>query len=95
MPDLCQHLVIHGRVQGVGYRWAMVQQAEALGLRGWVRNRRDGTVEAVAAGDAAAVQALAGWARQGPPAAQVTRVEVGEAADDGELPPAFEQRPTA
>ncbi len=66
-----------------------------LGLRGWVRNRRDGTVEAVAAGDAAAVQALAGWARQGPPAAQVTRVEVGDAADDGELPPAFEQRPTA
>ena len=61
-------------VQGVGYRFALEREAARLGLTGWVRNRRDGSVEAVAQGPAEALDALAAWARRGPPAAQVTGV---------------------
>ena len=50
---IARRLVIHGRVQGVGYRYAMVDAAERCGVAGWVRNRRDGTVEAFVQGDAA------------------------------------------
>lgn len=90
---LVHHLHIHGRVQGVGYRWAMVVQAERLGVRGWVRNRQDGSVEAVVAGPAAAVQQLLDWAHRGPPAAAVRRVDVAPGADDAFE--GFAQRPTA
>jgi acylphosphatase len=69
------HLSIAGRVQGVGYRYALRGEAVARGLAGWVRNRRDGSVEAVLQGDAAAVQAVLDWARRGPPAARVDRVD--------------------
>ena len=99
MPDpIAQRLHIHGRVQGVGYRASLVRQAERLGLKGWVRNRRDGTVEAVAVGEEAAVQQLGEWARRGPPAAAVTKVEV-QALDEAEAAGVgagarFEQRPT-
>ena len=68
------HLVVSGRVQGVGYRDSLRVHATAAGLTGWVRNRRDGTVEAVLQGEAQAVAAVARWARQGPPAARVTGV---------------------
>jgi acylphosphatase len=69
-------LVIHGRVQGVGYRYAMIDKAGALGVHGWVRNRRDGSVEAHAQGDAQAVDALVAWSRRGPPGARVGAVDV-------------------
>ncbi len=68
------HLLIEGRVQGVGYRAALADTAQSLGLGGWVRNRRDGRVEAQIHGPADRCDALIAWARRGPPAAQVTRV---------------------
>lgn len=70
------HLFMHGRVQGVWYRDSMRREAASLGVSGWVRNRRDGTVEAMVQGEAAAVDALLVWVRRGPPLAQVERVEV-------------------
>jgi acylphosphatase len=85
-------LRIRGRVQGVGYRaWAQ-DAAQALGLRGWVRNRRDGSVEALAIGDAAAVAALVRACRDGPALARVDRIEQEDAADDGAA--GFRQLPT-
>ena len=68
-------LRIHGLVQGVGYRNALETEAARLGLAGWVRNRSDGTVEALVAGPADAVEALIGWSRRGPPAARVSHVD--------------------
>lgn len=68
-------LRISGRVQGVGFRDALARQAEQLGITGWVRNRTDGCVEALAQGSPAAIERLEAWARRGPPAARVERVE--------------------
>jgi len=68
-------LEISGRVQGVGFRYSLYEEALRLGLSGWVRNRRAGSVEAVVQGPAAAVEAMQRWAAQGPPASQVTGVE--------------------
>ena len=89
---ITRHLRITGRVQGVGYRWNMAQQAQALGVSGWVRNRLDGSVEAVACGPVDAVQALVEWAQRGPVGARVDGVEVGQAEGVFE---GFEQRETA
>lgn len=89
-----RHLRITGRVQGVGYRWSMAQQAQALGLSGWVRNRRDGSVEALACGPADAVQALIDWAQRGPELARVEGVAVQEALGAAEVLNGFEQRET-
>lgn len=75
-----RHLRISGRVQGVGYRDALCSEALAHGVSGWVRNRRDGTVEAVVQGSAAATDAVIAWAHRGPPAARVAAVEVQDAA---------------
>jgi acylphosphatase len=93
-PTTTRHLRITGRVQGVGYRWSMAQQAQALGITGWVRNRRDGSVEALATGTAEAVQALIVWAQRGPVMARVERVEVQEALGAAEVLDGFEQRET-
>lgn len=91
---LTRRLVILGRVQGVGYRDALCAEAHRLGVRGWVRNRRDGSVEALAQGEPAAVEAFARWAAHGPPLARVVEVRV-EAT--GEVPtlPGFQRLPTA
>ncbi len=99
-----QHLFVSGRVQGVGFRDSMQRRADDLGLQGWVRNRRDGRVEAVVSGAKDRVDELLEWARTGPPMATVTDVrararavaEVRRArSTDGDLDPErFEVRPT-
>jgi acylphosphatase len=87
-------LSITGRVQGVGYRdWAM-RTARNLGLRGWVRNRIDDSVEALIAGDDSAVATMIEACRRGPSLARVDKVDV-EPADAAEVPDGFMLRPTA
>jgi acylphosphatase len=88
---MAKHLLISGRVQGVGFRYSMAEEAERLGVTGWVRNRRDGTVESVVDGEAGAVEAILAWARRGPRGARVTDVRVSEVAETFE---GFETRPT-
>jgi acylphosphatase len=88
---VAKHLKISGRVQGVGFRYSMREEAERLGVTGWVRNRRDGTVEAVVDGTTDAVDAILAWARRGPRGAQVTDVQVAEIPESFER---FEMRPT-
>jgi acylphosphatase len=70
------HLRIDGNVQGVGYRWSLKREAESQGVAGWVRNRPDGSVEAVLHGPTSAVNAVVQWARLGPQGAWVRSVEV-------------------
>ena len=70
------HIVIHGRVQGVFFRASTQEKAVELGLTGWVRNREDGTVEAVAEGEKDKLDELVKWCHKGPPDARVTQVEV-------------------
>ena len=86
--DVVLRLEIRGAVQGVGYRWSMVAQARRLGVGGWVRNRPDGSVEAVVAGPRLAVDRLVAWCRSGPPGAVVSAVTV--TAADGRFM-SFEQ----
>jgi acylphosphatase len=88
-------LRIEGTVQGVGYRYALQREAARLGLTGWVRNRRDGSVESLAQGSAEALDALVAWARRGPPAARVTGVTVSVPAGEHGRHQSFEIRPTA
>lgn len=77
-----RRLIIRGQVQGVGFRYSMVRQARALGATGWVRNRTDGSVEAVVHGSPQTVDAMIEWARRGPPGAIVRDITVTES--DGE-----------
>jgi acylphosphatase len=85
-------LRITGRVQGVGYRAWALQMASRLGLRGWVRNRSDGSVEAVIIGEEDGVDRMIEACREGPYAARVADVAVSDAADDGS--PGFTPKPT-
>jgi acylphosphatase len=76
MSDVRCRAVISGRVQGVFFRDTCERVASGLGVRGWVRNRSDGTVEVAAEGSRDAVDALLDWCREGPPRAKVIGIEV-------------------
>ena len=91
MVRLTKLLLITGRVQGVGFRFYMERKAREFGVTGWVRNRRDGAVEAVVQGTTGAVEAMIAWARRGPPSAVVAEVRVTDASGDYA---AFDTRPT-
>jgi acylphosphatase len=79
---IVRHVVVHGRVQGVGFRAFVEDTAERLGLEGWVRNRRDGTVEAVFAGPEQTVTAALEACRAGPRHGHVDMMDVKEAGSD-------------
>ena len=93
-PPVARRLVIAGRVQGVGFREATVDAARAAGVSGWVRNRVDGTVEALAQGEPAAVDRFVEWCRHGPRIARVSAVAIAEADADPALD-GFRRLPTA
>ena len=80
--NVTQHLKISGRVQGVFFRESMYREALRLGITGWVRNCRNGTVEAVVQGNPEAVAAIVDWARSGPEMAQVECIEISEAGGE-------------
>ena len=75
MSDTIRHVTIRGRVQGVGYRYFVEQEALSRDIEGWVRNRRDGRVEAVFAGPAEAVTAVIAACRRGPSSARVDALQ--------------------
>ena len=87
-----RRLLVSGRVQGVWFRESMRQQAEHLGITGWVRNRADGSVEAVVQGSADAVESITRWSHRGPEQARVESVE--DSAAEGDFA-SFDKRPTA
>lgn len=70
------HIIVTGLVQGVYYRATARQEARALGITGWVKNRPEGTVEAMAEGEKNKVEQFIEWCRQGPPDSQVSSVQV-------------------
>lgn len=80
-----KNLRIRGRVQGVYYRQSAADEAVRLNLRGFVRNLRDGDVEAVAEGEPEALEQFVSWCHRGPPAARVTEVQVRDEAATGEF----------
>lgn len=87
---ITKHVIVHGRVQGVGFRESMRMEAQRLNVTGWVRNRHDGTVEAMVHGWPDDVNAMLDWARSGPPGARVTRMDVNEASGEYDR---FERHP--
>lgn len=89
---IVRRIVVHGRVQGVWYRGWTIDTARAFGLNGWVRNRRDGTVEMLIAGHEEAVERMIERCHEGPDSARVERVEVEESGEAA--PDSFAQRPT-
>jgi acylphosphatase len=91
---IAKHVLIRGRVQGVGFRFALIDAAREAGIVGWVRNRYDGAVEAFLQGDASASARIVDWCRRGPPGARVTDIEVNDAPPDSALRD-FVQRPSA
>lgn len=87
---IVRRIVVRGRVQGVGYRDWTRRAAKDRGIEGWVRNRRDGSVEAVLAGPAPAVAAMIEACRRGPPSAAVTSIEEHDATGTDLAPPGGE-----
>lgn len=87
------HVVVGGRVQGVGYRYSLRLEAERHGVSGWVRNRTDGSVEAVVEGADEAVDAVLAWMASGPPGARVDASRTAETQRSGMT--GFEVRDTA
>ena len=79
------HVIVRGRVQGVGFRAFVEHQALSRGIEGWVRNRRDGSVEAVFVGDPASVEAMIAACRKGPRSSRVEDVEERAATEDDQL----------
>ena len=94
MSVVTRRLLIQGRVQGVGFRWSLHAEAVTLGLRGWVRNRSDGRVEALVCGEEEAVDALTVWAHRGPDHARVDRVLCNDEPDADDSLESFHQKPT-
>jgi len=92
MTGMARRIRVRGRVQGVFYRGWAIEAACDLGLRGWVRNRRDGSVEMLVDGNEETVGLMIERARRGPSAARVDRLDVEETDED--VPPGFTQRPT-
>ncbi len=88
------HLIVSGRVQGVYYRQSSKECADGLGLAGWVRNRQNGTVEAVVEGEPDAVAKFIAWCHEGPPHARVDSVDSTD-GDPVALLGGFTVRPTA
>lgn len=84
MTPVRRRVRVRGQVQGVGFRWSCAREAERLGVRGWVANRADGSVEAVAEGAPEAVDALLAWLAHGPPGATVTAVDVAAEEPEGD-----------
>jgi len=78
-----RRVVVHGRVQGVGFRYSLARAAESRGVAGWARNRADGTLEAVFEGEPEAVESLVRFCHEGPRGAEVERVEVFEEEPEG------------
>ena len=90
---VARQIRVNGRVQGVGYRVSLQDEARKHGVSGWVRNRSDGSVEALLQGDSSAVASVIAWARRGPPGARVSDVAVVAATAEPALR-GFELRPT-
>jgi acylphosphatase len=78
-----RRVIVHGRVQGVGFRYSVARAAQSRSVAGWVSNRREGTVEAVFEGDPEAVDSLVRFCREGPRGAVVDRVDVAEEVPEG------------
>ena len=79
-----RRVVVHGGVQGVGFRYSARLEADRIGVAGWVRNRADGTVEAEIEGDDASVQAMVDWMSRGPRGALVSAVDLEDVETVGE-----------
>lgn len=95
LPATATQLVrVRGRVQGVGYRYACVQQARALGVTGWVRNRMDDSVEAMLQGTPEQLEKMSDWMNNDMPAALVEAIEIIEIPPPYPAFDRFEQRPT-
>lgn len=79
------HLLITGRVQGVGYRASALEKGQQLGIRGWVKNLSDGRVEMLIAGEQLELEQMISWTEQGPRFAEVTHIDVSEQSVTGKL----------
>lgn len=83
MTTTALHALVSGRVQGVGFRWMVMQQARSLGVTGWVQNLSDGRVELCCEGDDDAVDQLIDWVKEGPQYARVDHLNVNQVSPQG------------